>query len=81
MKFGRRGFAAHTARRAEREAYVVSRDERDAACIGERNQFAVEAFLAGIEMALQIEIEVDTAEDSVQTIAKGSRILAAHEHP
>ncbi len=81
MKFGRRGFAAHSARRAECEAYVVGRDERDAACFGEHNQFAVEAFLAGIEMALQVEIEVAAAEDGVQTIAKGARILASHEHP
>src|SRR5260370_3639586 len=80
MEFGRRGFAAHTARRAECEAYVVGRDERAAACFGERNQFAVEALLAGIEMALQIEIEVAAAEDGVQTIAKGARILASHEH-
>src|SRR5260370_27881694 len=80
MKFGWCSFAAHSARRADRETYVVSRDERDAACFGERNQFAVEAFLAGIKMALQIEIEVAAAEDGVQTIAKGARILASHEH-
>ncbi len=44
-------------------AYVVGRDNRDSRRTRERRELAIEAFLARIEMTLQIDVEIPRAEN------------------
>ena len=44
-------------------AYVVGRDNRDARRVGQRGELAIKAFLTGVEMTLQIDVEISRAEN------------------
>ena len=60
-------------------AYVVGRDERDAARRGERGEPAIEPLLGGIEMASEVDIKIAAAEDRAEPVAQRARIVAASE--
>src|ERR1019366_21688 len=61
-------------------AYVVGRDHRDSRRAGQRREFAIEAFLAGVEMTLQIDVEISCAENPAEPPAQIAGILAANQH-
>src|SRR5271167_3372218 len=61
-------------------AYVVGRDHRDSRRGGKRGELAIEALLAGVEVTLQIDVEISGAENPAEPRAQLDRILAAHQH-
>src|SRR5437879_857413 len=61
-------------------AYVVGRDNRDSCRVCQRCELAIKALLAGVEMTLQIDVEIIRAENSTEPPAQLDRIIAAHEH-
>src|SRR5208283_2182135 len=61
-------------------AYVVGRDHRDSRRAGKRGELAIEAFLTGVEMTLQIDVEIARAENPAEPPAQIAGILAANEH-
>ena len=60
-------------------ADVVGRDERDAACRGERGEPPIQPLLGGIEMASEVDIEIAAAEDRAEPVAQRARVVAAGE--
>ena len=61
-------------------AYVVGRDNRDSRRVGKRGELAIKAFLTGVEMTLQIDVEISRAENPTEPPAQLDGILAAHQH-
>ena len=47
--------------------------------VRECEQLAIQPLLIGIEMALQIEVQISVAENRAETIAESARIFAAHQ--
>ena len=62
-------------------AYVVGRDHRDSRRTRERRELAIEAFLARIEMTLQIDVEIPVTENPSRAAGQLARIIATHKHP
>ena len=44
-------------------AYVVGRDNRDSRGVRQRRELAIKALLTGVEMPLQIDVEILRAEN------------------
>ncbi len=61
-------------------AYVVGRDNRNSRRVRERCELAIEALLAGVEMPLQIDVEILRAENSGEPPAQLDGILATNQH-
>src|SRR5580704_3703330 len=61
-------------------AYVVGRDNQDSRRVGQRGELAIKAFLTGVEMTLQIDVEISRAENSAEPPAQLDGIFAANEH-
>src|SRR5260370_36289306 len=61
-------------------AYVVGRDNWDSRRIRQRGELAIEALLTGVEMPLEIDVEIVRAENPTEPPAQIAGILAAHEH-
>ena len=61
-------------------AYVVGRDNRDSRRVGQRCELAIEALLAGVEMTLQIDVEIFRAENPGEPPAQLDGIFAANQH-
>ena len=66
---------------AERKADVIGGGERAMDGGGEIHQPAVETLLIGIEMALEINQQVVTAENRAEAIAERAGIVATRQHP
>src|SRR5579875_3613151 len=60
-------------------ADVVGCDDGQRDRLGQGEQAAVEPLLVGVEMALQVEVEIATAEGGAQARAQRARILTLQE--
>src|SRR5271166_1278354 len=82
-----RGFEPDTCEHVEQRTFgaavadVIGCDKRNVHRFRKRDQLAIKALLVGIEMALQIDMEIFSTEDRTQPITKRKRIFAARQHP
>ena len=84
--FLERGLEPDTGKHVEQPAirtavtYVVGRDDGYSRRVRKRCELAIETFFAGVEMPLQIDVEIIRTENSAETPAQLARILAANKH-